>query len=124
MKELSDEGAGEAYVRNRSEGVAEVVTIRDGYRYRYLVDPAGVILDEEVDPISPGQRWADRVMRTGVVLFVLFLFTLGASVRVALAGMGVSVLAAFAGRLLYGAQHPRTVGEDRWFMLETAVPSD
>jgi hypothetical protein len=65
VRKLSDDGEGEAYVREQPDGRTEVVTVRGRDRYRHLVDLAGVIVEEAVEPIPRGRRRSRRVMKAG-----------------------------------------------------------
>jgi hypothetical protein len=80
---LSDDGEGEACVREQLDGRAEVVTMRGRYRHRHLVDLAGVIVEEAVEPVSRRRRlrmWLTNARGRG--------------------------------------------GDERWYTVRTAVPSD
>jgi hypothetical protein len=65
VRKLSDDGEGEAYVREQLDGRAEVVTVRGRHRYRHLVDLAGVIVKEVVEPIPRRRRRSMRFIKAG-----------------------------------------------------------
>jgi hypothetical protein len=83
VRSLSDEGEGEAYVRDQPDGLVEVMTLRGRRRYRRLVDLKGVIVEEVVEPVPRLRRRSTRSMRAA-----------------------------------------RRGGDDRWYTVRTAVPSD
>jgi nitrogen fixation protein FixH len=83
VRKLSDEGDGEAYVRDQHDGLVEVMTLRGRRRYRRLVDLEGVIVDEVVEPVPRLRRRSTRSMKAA-----------------------------------------REGGDDRWYTVRTAVPSD
>jgi hypothetical protein len=65
VRKLSDEGKGEADVHDQLDGQVEVVTMRGRYRYRHLVDLAGVVVEEGVEPVSWRRRLSMRSMKVG-----------------------------------------------------------
>jgi hypothetical protein len=83
VRKLSDEGDGEAYVRDQPDGQVEVMTLRGRRRYRRLVDLNGVIVEEAVEPVPRLRRRSTRSMKAA-----------------------------------------RRGGDDRWYTVRTAVPSD
>ena len=83
VRKLSDDGEGEACVCEQLDGRAEVVTMRGRYRYRHLVDLAGVVVEEAAEPVSRRRRlrmWLKNARGRG--------------------------------------------GDERWYTVRTAVPSD
>jgi hypothetical protein len=83
VRKLSDEGEGEAYVRDQPDGLVEVMTLRGRRRYRRLVDLKGVIVEEAVEPVPRLRGRSTRSMKAA-----------------------------------------RRGGDDRWYTVRTAVPSD
>jgi hypothetical protein len=65
VRKLSDDGEGEAYVCGQLDGAVEVVTMRGAYCYRHLVDLAGVVVEELVQPVSRRRRRRMRLKRAG-----------------------------------------------------------
>jgi hypothetical protein len=63
VRKLSDEGEGEACVRDQLDGLVEVMTLRGRRRYRRLVDLRGVIVEEVVEPVPRLRRGSTRSMK-------------------------------------------------------------
>jgi hypothetical protein len=63
VRKLSDEGEGEAYLRDQPDGLIEVMTLRGRRRYRRLVDLEGVIVEEFVEPVPRLRRQSTRSLK-------------------------------------------------------------
>jgi hypothetical protein len=123
VRELSDQGQGDAYVRARDDGSVEVVTTRRACQYTHVVDPVGDVVDEQRNQISGARRWSNRYGWAGFVLFAVSAVLLNVSTLIGVAGMTLCVLVWLAGWL---RERQRRVGRNRdgWFLVETAEPSD
>lgn len=123
--ELSDNGEGDALVRNRADGTAEVATKRDGHRHTCLVDPTGAVHNATVVPPTASQRSGIRVRKAGAVVFWLSWLAIFISVTAALACLGSGTLMWLTGLLLEQSRQSQASGDDgygSWYKVVTYPP--
>jgi hypothetical protein len=122
VKELSNQGEGSANVRDREDGLVEVVTTRKGSRYTHLVDQDGGIVEEERGQIPANERWRRRIVWGGPLLFIASLMLFDWGVLVGLSGAAVVVLLLIAAGLFDARDRRRRAGEG-WFRLQAEEPA-